>query len=133
MPPEPVPAEADGGRALRAALRQGLTAALKTRDSVAAAALRTAMAAIDNAQAVPAPAANSPTTSAHVAGAASGPGSIEAVRRRLSAGELRDILRGQITEHAAEADRYDALGRPDAAERLRRQARTLAAYLSADQ
>ena len=74
-------AATDSGRALRAALRQGLTAALKTRDSDALAALRTAMAAIDNAGAVPVPSASSPTTSAHVAGARSGPRSTEAARR----------------------------------------------------
>jgi uncharacterized protein len=122
----------DNGRALRAALRQGLTAALKTRDSDALAALRTAMAAIDNAEAVPVPAASPATSSVHVAGARSGPGSTEAARRELSAGELRDVLRGQIAEHSREAERYDALGRADAAERLRRQARTLATYLPAD-
>ena len=120
----------DSGQTLRAALRQGLTVALKTRDSDALAALRTAMAAIDNAEAVPAPTVNSPTTSAHVAGARSGLGSTEATRRELSASELRDILRGQIAEHSGEAERYDALGHADAAERLRRQARTLATYLA---
>jgi hypothetical protein len=133
MSPEPVPAEAGSGQGLRAALRQGLTVALKARDSVAAAALRTAMAAIDNAEAVAAPATNAPSTSAHVAGARSGPGSTEAPRRELSAGELRDILRGQVAEHAHEAEGYDALGQADAAERLRRQARTLETYLSTDQ
>ena len=85
----------DSGQTLRAALRQGLTTALKPRNSNALAALRTAMAAIDNAEAVPAPVTNSPTTSTHIAGARSGLGSTEATRRELSASELRDILRAR--------------------------------------
>jgi uncharacterized protein len=130
LPSEPVPGQTDSGRALRAALRHGLTAALKTRDSDAVAALRTAMAAIDNAEAIPAPATNSPTMSAHVAGSRGGLGSTEAVRRQLSASEVRNILRDQIAEHSREAERYDTLGQADAAERLRSQAHTLAPYLA---
>jgi hypothetical protein len=132
LPSEPIPGQADGGRALHSALRRGLTTALKARDSDAIAALRVAIAAIDNAEAVPAPATNSPITSAHVAGSRGGVGSTEAVRRQLSVGELRHVLEGQIAEHSREAERYDALGHADAAERLRRQARTLAPYLADD-
>jgi uncharacterized protein len=127
MTPETAPEQ--DARALRDALRQGLTAALKARDPDARAALRTAIAAVDNAEAVPAPDPNPATTSAHIAGASSGPGSTEATRRQLNGSELRDILRDQIDERTREADRYDTLGQADAAERLRRQARTLAAYL----
>ena len=130
MPAEPVPGPADSGEALRAALRRGLTAALKTRDPDALAALRIGMAAIDDAEAVPAPAASAPTTSVHIAGARGGLGSSEAARRQLSASELRAILRGQIDEHSREAERYETLGHADAAERLRRQASTLATYLA---
>lgn len=131
MTPEPAPGPADAAQALRAALRHGLVTALKARDTDALAALRTTIAAIDNAEAVPVPVPDTsrPATSVHIAGSRSGPGSTEAARRQLSASELRDILAGQITEHTREADRYDALGRADAAERLRRQARTLTAYL----
>jgi uncharacterized protein len=127
--PEPAPGHADAAQALRAALRHGLTTALKARDTDALAALRTTVAAIDNAEAVPALGTSPSATSVHIAGSRSGPGSTEAARQQLSASELRDILRGQITELAREADRYDALGQADAAERLRRQARTLTAYL----
>jgi uncharacterized protein YqeY len=123
------PGRADGAQEIRAGLRRGLTAALKARDADAVAALRTAIATIDNAEAVPAPDARTRTASVHVAGAGGGIGSTEAARRQLSAGEVRDILNGQVAEHAGEADRYDALGQADAAERLRRQARTLDAYL----
>jgi uncharacterized protein YqeY len=45
----------DGADALRAALRGGLVDAMRARDADASAALRTAIAALDNAQAVAAP------------------------------------------------------------------------------
>jgi hypothetical protein len=127
--PEPAPHQAASAEALRAALRQSLTVALKARDSDALAALRTAIAAIDNAEAVAAPDVKPPVTSAHIAGASSGAGSAEAVRRRLGASQVRDILRDQVTESAREADRYDAIGQQEAAQRLRRQADILATYL----
>jgi uncharacterized protein len=129
MTPEPPSARATSAEALRAALRRGLTAALKARQPDAVAALRTAIAAIDNAEAVAAPDTSAPATSARIAGAHSGVGSAEAPRRRLDSGRVRSILRDQITEHTREADRYDALGRTDVARRLRDQARLLAQYL----
>ena len=130
MTPEPAPDQALSAHTLRAALRQGLTAALKARDTEALAALRTAIAAIDNAEAVPAADMQAPLTSADIAGASSGVGSTEAIRQSLSVGQLRDIVSEQIAECAREADRYDALGQPDAAHRLRHRARILAAHLA---
>lgn len=129
MAPEPAPGQADAAQALRAALRHRLAAALKARDPDALAALRTAIASIDNAQAIPLPGTGPPASSARIAGAGSGAGSTEAARRQLGGGELRDILLGQIAEYTSEADRYDALGQADAAERLRRRARVLTAYV----
>jgi hypothetical protein len=121
--------QADDAQALRATLHNDLTTAVKARDTHAKAALRTAIAAIDNAEALPAPGTNPPTISADIAGAGSGPGSTEAARRHLGASEVRKILRGLITEFTLEADRYDSLGQASAAEQLLRQARVLEAYL----
>ena len=135
MTPEPAPDQAHSTAALRAALRRGLVAALKARDAealaalrTAIAALRTAIAAIDNAEAIPAADTQAPLTSADIAGASSGVGSTEAIRQSLSVGQLRDIVSEQIVEHARQADRYDVLGQPDAARRLRHRACILAAY-----
>ena len=130
MTPEPAPDQAPSAQTLRAALRNGLTTALKARDTEALAALRTAVAAIDNAEAIATTDTHRPVTSADIAGASSGVGSTEAVRQSLSGGELRDLVREQITEYAREADRYDALAQPDAAQRLRHRARILAAHLA---
>jgi len=130
MTPEPAHDQAHSAQALRAALRHGLSTALKARDAEALAALRTAIAAIDNAEAIATTDRQRPVTSADIAGASSGVGSTEAIRRSLSIGQLRAIVCEQITEHAREADRYDALGQPDAADRLRHRARILAAYVA---
>ena len=105
---------------LRAALRRDLTAAMRARDAEATAALRTAIAAIDNAEAVPAPAAAPVVTSAHIAGAQAGFGTAEAARRQLTTAELTALLRVQLAEYETEAASYAALGRPEAAARLRR-------------
>lgn len=131
MAPEPA-AEQTDAEALRAGLQRDLTAAMKARDRDSVDALRTALAAIGNAEAVAAPAAGPDATSEHIAGARSGLRATEAARRELRTSDLHAILRGQIAEHTRDADRYDALSQADAAARLRQQARVLAAYLPPD-
>ena len=127
MPTQPAPDA--GPRGLRAALRRDLASAMKARESPAVAALRTAIAAIDNAEAVPAPAASQATTSGHFAGARAGVGATEADRLELSDRQQRAILREQVTGYTTEADHYAALGQQAAADRLRAQARLLSEYL----
>ena len=122
--------EHDGGpQALREALRRDLARAMKARETDAVSALRTVIAAIDNAEAVQAPDEGPATTSGHIAGARPGLGAAEAARRDLTGGQQRAILRDQITGCTTEADRYEALGQHDAARRLRDQARLLTGYL----
>jgi uncharacterized protein len=118
-----------GPQALRDALRRDLASAMKAREPDAVSALRTAIAAIDNAEAVPAPDESTATTSGHIAGARAGLGAAEAARRNLSDGQQQAILRDQIAGYAADADRYEALGQQDVAGRLRARARLLTAYL----
>ena len=101
--------------ALRAVLRRDLGIALKTRRAEAVAALRTTIAVIDNAEAV------DPTTV--------GVGSTEVPRRDLSIADVRAVVADHIDDYVTEADRYQSLGRHDAAQRLRRQADTLRTYL----
>jgi uncharacterized protein len=125
----PEPGHDTGRNPLRHALRRDLAMAMKAREPDAVAALRTAIAAIDNAEAVPAPEASQAVTSGHIAGARPGLGAAEAVRRDLGDSEQQAVLREQITGYTAEADRYEALGQPDAANRLRTQARLLSGYL----
>ncbi|EHR62573.1 GatB/YqeY domain-containing protein [Saccharomonospora cyanea] len=115
---------------MRADLRQDLTAALKTRDRVAIAALRSALGAIDNAEAVPVDSAQATgTDSEHVAGAASGVGAAETRRRDLTEAELRSIVENEVRQRTAAADEYERLGRVEAAERLRAEAEVLNRHL----
>jgi uncharacterized protein YqeY len=125
----PEPGHDTGRPALRDALRRDLARAMKAREPDAIAALRTAIAAIDNAEAVPAPATGPATTSAHFAGARAGVGAAEAARRDLTDSQQRAILRDQVAGYTTEAGRYEELGQSDAARRLREQARLLTAYL----
>ncbi|RIU00528.1 GatB/YqeY domain-containing protein [Mycobacteroides abscessus] len=114
--------------ALRATMRADLCVAMKARNSRAISALRTAIAAIDNAESVDSTAEIAPA-SAHIAGATIGLGTAEVPRRSLSPAQVHAILRAQIDERSAEADRYETLGQIEAAEGLRGEAQIIAAYL----
>jgi uncharacterized protein YqeY len=113
---------------LRAALRD----ALKTRDVVAAFAVRSALGAIGNAGAVPAGEGSATpvrTGSAYVARATAGAGATEVSRRQLSPAGLRALVEAEISERQAAAGQYEQTGQADRAETLRREARVLQAVL----
>jgi uncharacterized protein len=115
---------------VRSCLRQGLTTALKARDQVAVAALRSAMAAIDNAEAVdPSTDARPEASSEHIAGATAGVGSSDVRRRMLSDADVIAIVREQVGERVDAAEEYDRLGRHDQAGTLRHEAAVLAELL----
>ncbi|MBR8743923.1 hypothetical protein [Nocardiopsis sp. MG754419] len=122
------PAPVEDTAALRSMLRADLTTAMKARRRDSVAALRTTIAALDNAEAVPVRGAPAETTGAHIAGAEHGVGSTEARRRALTLDEALSLLRAQIEERTSEADRYASLGAREDAERLRREADALRAY-----
>jgi hypothetical protein len=96
------------------------------RDEMAA--LRTLIAAIDNAESVddapPAP----PSSSEHIARAVRGLRGAESVRRSLSERDLQRIIEAELWERDAQAERLDLLGRVDDASRLRREADVIARY-----
>jgi hypothetical protein len=110
-----------GGDAIQARLRLALRAALKTKDTVAASALRSVLAAISNAEAVPPHPGTTPVASQHVAGGAAGLGSAEAERKILSRQETARIIEDEIFERRAAIRQYEAVGRPELAERLRHE------------
>ncbi|OHU19342.1 hypothetical protein BKG76_19755 [Mycobacteroides franklinii] len=114
--------------ALRATMRTDLSVALKARNSEAVSALRTAIAAIDNAESVDST-MDTTLNSTHIAGAATGLGATEAPRRTLSPADVRTIVQAQVDDRITEADRYDALGQPGAAAKLRVEATILSEYL----
>jgi uncharacterized protein len=109
-------------------MRADLKAAMKARDRVTVAALRSALAAIENAEAPPAP--EPVIGDAAIAGAALGVGATEAERRTLTDADLTSILDNEVRERATAAEEYDRLGHTDEATRLRAEADILSRYLS---
>src|SRR6478609_309078 len=117
---------------LRARLRSALTDAMKARDTVATAALRSALGAIDNAEAVAVegPADYGDGGMGEIGLGEVGLGVAEVPRRMLSDGDVAAILRAEIAERAAEAVEYDGCGQPERAAQLRAEANVIAALLT---
>lgn len=111
---------------IRARLHDALGDAIRSRDAAAVSALRSALAAIANAEAVPPDPAGSPVASGpHVAGAVAGLAAAEAQRRRLSEADVEQIVRSEAAERLTAAEEYERGGRADRADRLRREAAVL--------
>lgn len=111
---------------LNAALRD----AMKARNKSAVAALRSALAAIANAESVarqtdPTPAA----TSEHVAGSVAGLRAAEVERRDLRPEEVDEIVRAEIDDRREAADHYRRAGQDDMADQLEREAGVLAPFV----
>ena len=124
---------AGAGGGVPARLRLALAEALRARDTIAVSALRSALGAIGNAEAVePGAAAPTGSGSPHLAGAVAGLGAAEAPRRRLSAAEVEQIIRAEAGERERAARDYERAGHADRAGRLRREARLLLAVLTDD-
>jgi uncharacterized protein YqeY len=130
----PIPEAGAGPDAsVQARLRLALAEALQARDTIAVSALRSALGAIGNAEAIePGAAAPAGSGSPHVAGAVAGLGAAEASRRRLSAAEVEQIVRAEAGERERAARDYERAGHADRADRRRREARLLLAVLSDD-
>ncbi len=112
-------------------LASALMNAMKRRDAVAVAALRSALAEIGNAEAVAITESATPvSTSEHVAGAAAGLGAAEVDRRVLTETDTMGIVGAEAAERERAADRYEAAGRSAQADRLRAEARVLRAVIA---
>jgi uncharacterized protein len=112
-------------------MHRGLTAAMKARDKRAVAALRSTLAAIDNAEAVDVTQVP-PAGEGKIAGAALGVGAAEVERRTLTAAEMEAIVRREVAERRAAAQAYERAGQAPHAEGLRAEAELLGAYLDGD-
>jgi uncharacterized protein len=116
----------------RQRLQLALREAVRARETVATSALRSALAAIDNASAVPAaPAPPAGADSAHFAGAVAGLGAGEAQRRSLTEAEAEQIVWAEVADRQAAARGYDQVGQADQAGRLRREAQVLLSVIEA--
>lgn len=106
---------------LRQRLRQALQAAFKEQDEVAASALRSALSAVANAEAVdPVPAK-----------IRLGVGAGDVARRDLTAVEILAILQAEIDERTHAAVDYERLGQDGRARRLRSEAAVLRSLVEA--
>lgn len=114
---------------VRDRLAAALPRAMKQRDRVAVAALRSALAEIANAEAVPADDGGAAGASEHVAGAAAGLRAAEAERRFLTDADVIGIVRAEADERDQAALRFDEAGRTDHADRLREEADVLRSVL----
>jgi uncharacterized protein len=110
---------------VRSRLQGALRAAMKDRDTVVVSALRSALAAIANAEAVPLPAAPSWPPA--------GPGGAEVSRREVAEDEAAAIAAGEAAERRAAAREYRAAGHADRADRLLSEAEAIesALYMAA--
>ena len=114
---------------LREQLRSALPGAIKSRDTVAVAALRSALAAIENAEAVDAAQTPPPVEHPDIAGGVSGLGAGEVSRRRLTQTEMEQIVRAEVADRQAAERDYRHAGQGEHAERLRGEAEVLLSYL----
>jgi uncharacterized protein len=98
------------------------------RDAVGLSALRSALAALDNAGAVPPDSHRHPAVATHaaLAGTVIGVGAAEVAPRLLTDDEERAVVQAEIDERLAAAAEFGGGGRHDRAERLRAEARVLA-------
>ncbi|MBO0855405.1 MAG: hypothetical protein J2P18_16765 [Nocardia sp.] len=110
---------------LRTRLRAALPVAMKRRDREAASALRSALGAIDNAEAIDA----GEVRAGAVEASAVGPGAAEARRRELAEADIERIVRSEIDERRHAAAEYESLGRADRAAELHAGADALAAHI----
>jgi uncharacterized protein YqeY len=121
-------ADTSSADAVRSQLRQALGVAMKARDAIAVAAFRSALGAIDNAEA--ADPSDAPVIQPGViAGGVAGLGAGEVPRRLLSDEQATEIVRGQIANWQAAAADCEEAGRQDYAARLHAEAAILTEFL----
>ena len=101
---------------------------MKARDAAAVSALRTTLAAVDNAEAV-APPAPAPLVEGVIAGAVAGVGATEVPRVELSDDQVAAIVAAEVADRRATAADYEAAGQSARADRLTAEADVLASHL----
>ncbi|KAF0847845.1 GatB/YqeY domain-containing protein [Nocardia caishijiensis] len=110
---------------LRDSLRTALKTAMKARDRGAISALRSALAAIDNAEAVDI----GDVRAGALEGSAVGLGAAEVRRRELTEDDVVEIVRREINERRITAGEYDRLGAVDQRDQVTTEADVLSAFL----
>lgn len=101
---------------------------MKARDRIAVAALRSTLAAIENAEAVDRAAGIDERLA--IEQIPVGVAATEAERRVLTEGQIQDIVRAEVAAREATARAYDQVGQSDRAALLRSEARVLSTHLT---
>jgi uncharacterized protein len=114
---------------LRIRMRSALLVAMKARDAPAMSALRSALAAIDNAGAVDLSHAPQPEGGGPVHGATIRLGAGDVARRHLSELRIAEIVRGEVAERRSAAAECDRLGAHDLVARLHAEIAVLCQHL----
>jgi hypothetical protein len=114
---------------LRTYLRRRLSSALREQDRPAVSALRSAVAALDNAEAVRPAEEFRSEASEHFAGGVTGLGAAEVERRVLNAESQRGIVNAEIEARLTAATTYEQHGEDARAAELRSGAEVLLAVL----
>lgn len=110
---------------IREQMKADLVQAMKARESLTVATLRSVLGAIDNAEAVPVSAPTLPVEP--VIGKSN-----EVPRKVLSADDIRQILQNEVDERCAASAEYARLGQHAEAERIQTAAALITAYLAVD-
>lgn len=112
----------------RSLLRADLVAARRAGDQIRISALRSTLAAIDNAEVPHNVTAVAPTGApGPFAASVAGLGGAEIERRELSESQLNDVLRGEVDERLIAARQYEDSGHDGQAAVLRAEAGVLTA------
>jgi uncharacterized protein len=109
--------------AIRARLKSDLVSSMKSKDTVAISVLRSLLAALDNASAVPADATHVPVLGR----------SGDVPRRVLSSVDCEGILTEELRSRSVAAEEYVRLGRDIEAARLRAEIAVVERYVSSTQ
>ena len=115
---------------LRTHLRRQLSAAVREHHRPAVSALRSALAALDNAEAVRPGEDFQPEVSQHIAGGVAGVGAADVERRVLDVESQRALVRAEIESSLTAAMTYQQHGQSTRAAELRMGADVLAAVLN---
>ncbi|MET7682360.1 hypothetical protein [Streptomyces sp. NPDC005423] len=100
---------------------------MRARDKAAVSALRSTLAALDNAEAVPAD--ETQLRGVALEQSPVGVGTTEAARRELSEDDVVDVVRAEATERLEVAAQFTAPAHADRAARLRAEAAVLLRFL----
>jgi uncharacterized protein YqeY len=112
-------------------MRAALTVAMKARDMATVRAIRSALGAIDNAEAVEATVeSGSIDADSTIAGAVAGAGSTEVHRRTLDDRGTTQVLQAEIDDRLAAAEEYRSAGADERADLLRAEADAIAAFIT---